>query len=69
MTRELPNNVPYAAKRSLIRSFQQSWEAAAMTCFEEVHRVFKEVLENLARRHFERYTTLHAAAWFVVHTT
>ena len=63
VTRQLPNNVPYAAKQSLIHEFQGGWEDAAMACFAEVHRTFKEVLGGLASRHFDRYSGLKAATW------
>ena len=64
MTRELPNNVPYAAKMSLIHNFQQCWERVVIDCFEEVHQAFKVVLNDLAARYFGRYDVLKAAVLY-----
>lgn len=62
VTRELPNNVPYAAKRSLIHRFQETWPQVAQNCFEEVRIIFQGVLEELSHSHFGSYDTLKAAA-------
>ncbi|KAI0746433.1 P-loop containing nucleoside triphosphate hydrolase protein [Daedaleopsis nitida] len=58
VTRELPNNVPYAAKRFLIRKFQQGWEEKAMVSFEQVQQTFKTALSEITRTYFARYSNL-----------
>ena len=60
ITRELPNNVPYAAKRAFIRDFQQSWELHAMACFERVQETFKDVLTDVIKEQFIRFGNLKA---------
>ena len=55
VTRELPNNIPYPAKRSLIQDFQNSWGTHMMRCFERVQANFKNVLGELIRERFERF--------------
>ncbi|TFK84004.1 hypothetical protein K466DRAFT_239334 [Polyporus arcularius HHB13444] len=60
ITRELPNNVPYAAKRSFMRDFQQSWEYHAMTCFERIQEAFKDVLSDIIKEQFARFGHLKA---------
>ncbi|KAI0743151.1 P-loop containing nucleoside triphosphate hydrolase protein [Daedaleopsis nitida] len=60
MTRELPGNVPYAAKLALFQAFQHSWEQSALGCFVEVQDVFKERIAVLVREYFERYANLKA---------
>ena len=60
ITRELPGNVPYAAKLSLFRGFQDSWEGSALSCFERVQEVFQAALSALIQKYFERYGNLMA---------
>ncbi|KAI0363545.1 hypothetical protein BV20DRAFT_1031177 [Pilatotrama ljubarskyi] len=60
VTRELPGNVPYAAKVSLIQAFQQGWEDTALRCFEEVQAAFKEAVAGFVREEFDRYSNLKA---------
>ncbi|KAI1791422.1 P-loop containing nucleoside triphosphate hydrolase protein [Ganoderma leucocontextum] len=60
VTRELPNNVPYSAKRSFIFEFQESWEHQATKCFESVHKAFKNTLTELIKQMFERFANLRA---------
>ncbi|KAI0673303.1 P-loop containing nucleoside triphosphate hydrolase protein [Trametes maxima] len=60
VTRELPGNVPYAAKVALIRTFQESWVDTALACFEEVLGVFKDAVADAVREMFERYANLKA---------
>ncbi|RPD63557.1 hypothetical protein L227DRAFT_608779 [Lentinus tigrinus ALCF2SS1-6] len=66
ITRELPNNVPYAAKRSFMRDFQQTWEQHAMMCFDHVHEVFKNVLGDVIKEHFVRFGHLKAVVGPIV---
>ncbi|OSD00790.1 hypothetical protein PYCCODRAFT_1393152 [Trametes coccinea BRFM310] len=58
VTRELPNNTPYTAKRSLIQDFQRSWETHAMACFERVQTNVKTHLTELIKNRFERFSHL-----------
>ncbi|KAJ8474633.1 hypothetical protein ONZ51_g7084 [Trametes cubensis] len=58
VTRELPGNVPYTAKVSLIRACQENWEDAVMGCFEAVQLVFKDAIGELVRPFFDRYNVL-----------
>ncbi|KAH9854523.1 P-loop containing nucleoside triphosphate hydrolase protein [Lenzites betulinus] len=60
VTRELPGNVPYAAKVSLIQTFQQGWEVIARECFEEVHDIFKDTVADVIHEEFDRYSNLKA---------
>ncbi|KAH9851169.1 P-loop containing nucleoside triphosphate hydrolase protein [Lenzites betulinus] len=60
VTRELPNNIPYSAKRSLIADFQQTWGVHATTCFERVQTELKSRLTELVKHRFERFSHLKA---------
>ncbi|KAI0350447.1 hypothetical protein OH77DRAFT_1430922 [Trametes cingulata] len=55
VTRELPNNIPYPAKRSLIHEYQKTWEMHARACFEGVQAAFKKSLSHSIRERFERF--------------
>ncbi|EKM52205.1 uncharacterized protein PHACADRAFT_198273 [Phanerochaete carnosa HHB-10118-sp] len=56
--KELPGNVPYGAKVSLIRNFKVFWEIDTRKCFQDVMRAFEETLSRLIQQHFERYHEL-----------
>ena len=58
LARELPNNVPYSSKLSLIEEFQESWEACTQRCFEAVHKEFEKTLVSLYMETFGRYDHL-----------
>ncbi|KAI0706855.1 P-loop containing nucleoside triphosphate hydrolase protein [Cerioporus squamosus] len=58
ITRELPGNVPYAAKLALLQDFQNTWHASASGCFDEVQDAFKESVKSLVHEYFERYNAL-----------
>lgn len=58
ITRELPGNIPYAAKLTLLQSFQQSWESSAFSAFEAVQEAFQKTLSSLMKKYFERYGNL-----------
>ena len=60
MTRELPNNVPYAAKVSLILDFQLTWEQSMFKCFDAVQRSVDEFLTRHIDQQFQRYGNLKA---------
>ena len=62
LTRELPNNIPYAVKRSFIQQFQHNWELYAMACFDEVEGTFKRILMTIVKEHFgHRFKNLERA--------
>ncbi|KAF9066275.1 P-loop containing nucleoside triphosphate hydrolase protein [Rhodocollybia butyracea] len=52
LTRELPNNVPYDAKASLIVQFQKTWPKAVDTCFESVEAATLAILFKMIDSHF-----------------
>ena len=58
--KELPGNVPYGAKVSLIQEFQRPWELDSKTCFHEVANAFEGTLLKLIQRRFERYQELRS---------
>ncbi|KAI0743138.1 P-loop containing nucleoside triphosphate hydrolase protein [Daedaleopsis nitida] len=58
VTRELPNNIPYAAKRTFIRDFQESWERHTMTCFSRVQETFTNALMEIIQLRFSRFGSL-----------
>ncbi|KAI0759256.1 P-loop containing nucleoside triphosphate hydrolase protein [Trametes elegans] len=58
VTRELPGNVPYSAKLSLIQTFQRGWEDAALECFSDVQTVFKAAVTDMVRADFDGYGNL-----------
>lgn len=60
ITRELPNNVPYAAKRAFIRDFQETWGQHTMICFDRVQETFKSMLAELIKDRFSRFSNLKA---------
>ncbi|KAI0673304.1 P-loop containing nucleoside triphosphate hydrolase protein [Trametes maxima] len=55
VTRELPNNIPYPAKKSLIREYQETWETHALACFHRVEDEFRKSLGDLIKQRFERF--------------
>ncbi|KAH9843658.1 P-loop containing nucleoside triphosphate hydrolase protein [Rhodofomes roseus] len=57
-TRELPFNVPYPAKTTLIRRFQKTWEDECISCFENIQRHFRLTLSQLINRRFQRFKNL-----------
>ncbi|KAI0681580.1 P-loop containing nucleoside triphosphate hydrolase protein [Earliella scabrosa] len=66
VTRELPNNVPYAAKVSLIRDFQKTWEQSALACFDAVQRTIDAFLLAQIEQQFRQYGNLKAVVSPVV---
>ena len=61
MTRELPGNVPYAAKLSLLQMFRQTWDTAALACFRDVETDFKETVAGIIMDKLSRYSSLSSA--------
>ncbi|KAI9058583.1 hypothetical protein FKP32DRAFT_1680322 [Trametes sanguinea] len=66
LTRELPNNVPYAVKRAFIRGFQAQWAALVDGCFEAVEGTLKRVLVACIENHFSRFRVLKSVLQTVV---
>ena len=60
LARELPNNVPYASKVTLIEAFQRMWPTKTENCFTAVYRAFDKVLTSLSEQRFGRYSRLRS---------
>ncbi|KZT07896.1 uncharacterized protein LAESUDRAFT_811749 [Laetiporus sulphureus 93-53] len=60
VTRELPYNVPYSAKMSLIQDFQDSWERLSRETFEKVYQQFDSILTSVTHKEFSQYAQLQA---------
>jgi hypothetical protein len=58
LTRELPFNVPFQAKVSLIQRFFIDWEDHCQRCFEDVNTAATEELKKLLSQHFGEYAGL-----------
>ena len=55
MTRQLPYNVPYFVKVSLIRTCFEDWKAHVENCFEAVRTEFETYIFVLVDQHFKRF--------------
>ncbi|PIL25641.1 transporter [Ganoderma sinense ZZ0214-1] len=66
ITRQLPHNIPYAAKESLIRAFQETWEGSVAQCFEDVQKAFQDTLTAMIELHFAQYNNLKGAVMSIV---
>ncbi|KAJ7269617.1 P-loop containing nucleoside triphosphate hydrolase protein [Mycena rebaudengoi] len=60
VTRELPGNIPFSAKKSLITAFQQTWLASAAECFDSVKQSMLALLMRKIDEMFGRYEVLHS---------
>ncbi|KAI0041018.1 hypothetical protein FA95DRAFT_1565838 [Auriscalpium vulgare] len=60
ITRELPDNVPFASKVKLVVAFQQRWSDAAKACFRRVRDQTLEVLLECVEKDFGRWDYLHS---------
>ncbi|KAI0066060.1 P-loop containing nucleoside triphosphate hydrolase protein [Artomyces pyxidatus] len=60
ITRELPNNVPFSAKVTLIKAFQEKWDDAATRCFSSVVAETEQALLTCAKIKFGRWDHLHS---------
>ncbi|KAI0088919.1 P-loop containing nucleoside triphosphate hydrolase protein [Irpex rosettiformis] len=58
LTRELPFNVPFKAKVSLIQRFFADWDEHCLRCFDDVSDACAEELKALINAHFGEYTAL-----------
>ncbi|KAI0078419.1 hypothetical protein K474DRAFT_1744981 [Panus rudis PR-1116 ss-1] len=57
LTRELPFNVPFRAKISLIRRFYEEWENHSLKCFEQVLVAAQQELTRLVDHHFGMFNS------------
>ncbi|GJE98371.1 P-loop containing nucleoside triphosphate hydrolase protein [Phanerochaete sordida] len=55
LTRELPHNVPFAAKVALIARFLADWDEHCRRCSGAVHAAALRELQGLVRAHFGQY--------------
>lgn len=55
LTRELPHNVPFAAKVALIQRCFAEWDAHCARCFDAVHAAAAAELRAVVRTHFAGY--------------
>ncbi|KAF8162470.1 P-loop containing nucleoside triphosphate hydrolase protein [Mycena galopus ATCC 62051] len=58
ITRELPGNIPFSAKKTLITAFQQTWLACAVNCFNSVKQSMLALLMRCVDEKFGRYLPL-----------
>ncbi|KAJ7196517.1 P-loop containing nucleoside triphosphate hydrolase protein [Mycena pura] len=58
ITRELPGNIPFSAKKSLIVAFQETWLKSAVDCFESVKQSMHALLMRSIEEKFGRYDQL-----------
>ncbi|KAL0952897.1 hypothetical protein HGRIS_007115 [Hohenbuehelia grisea] len=58
ISRELPKNIPFQAKATLISAFQNNWPSAAIECFNEVQEATTAILLMTLGRHFDQYVAL-----------
>ncbi|KAJ7735808.1 P-loop containing nucleoside triphosphate hydrolase protein [Mycena metata] len=60
ITRELPGNIPFSAKKSLITAFQSTWLDCAAHCFNLVKHSMLALLMRCIGEKFGRYELLQA---------
>ncbi|KAJ7934585.1 P-loop containing nucleoside triphosphate hydrolase protein [Mycena leptocephala] len=58
ITRELPGNIPFSAKKTLITAFQHTWLACARDCFNAVKQSMVALLMRCIDEKFGRYELL-----------
>ncbi|KAJ6487722.1 P-loop containing nucleoside triphosphate hydrolase protein [Mycena sanguinolenta] len=58
ITRELPGNIPFSAKKTLITAFQQTWYTCAAECFNSVKQSMLALLVRCIDERFGRYEPL-----------
>ncbi|KAA1467036.1 P-loop containing nucleoside triphosphate hydrolase protein [Dentipellis sp. KUC8613] len=66
ITRELPNNVPFAVKSSLVREFQGQWAHAADMCLDRVLRDVNSALLQCVDHTLGRWDSLRTHARYCV---
>ncbi|KAJ6477061.1 P-loop containing nucleoside triphosphate hydrolase protein, partial [Mycena sanguinolenta] len=62
-TRELPGDVPPAAKAALIADFHQTWSRSTEICFERARDSLNEVLSRAMEHFFSRFSNLKRTLW------
>ncbi|KIJ68612.1 hypothetical protein HYDPIDRAFT_106826 [Hydnomerulius pinastri MD-312] len=69
VTRELPDNVPFQSKVTLIQDFQRTWEASAIRCLNEVRGSMLAALCASIEEQFSRHEHLrrHVFAFVTEH--
>jgi hypothetical protein len=55
ITRELPNNVPFAAKASLIRDATQSWMSISEGLLDKIQPLVEKLIHAMIAAKFGRY--------------
>lgn len=55
---ELPGNIPYEAKTRLINQFTTLWLAPAEKCLASINDVLDDVIQQLVKTHFGRFSIL-----------
>lgn len=65
ITRELPYNVPFPAKLTLIQSFQTEWPEEVRECLDQVQKVLREVVVDSVNRKFGRWEGLKRRVGYV----
>ncbi|KAJ7081440.1 P-loop containing nucleoside triphosphate hydrolase protein [Mycena epipterygia] len=58
ITRELPGNIPFSSKKSLITAFQHTWLKSAADCFDSVKHAMLALLIRCIDVRFGRYELL-----------
>ncbi|TFK69296.1 hypothetical protein BDN72DRAFT_959668 [Pluteus cervinus] len=58
-TRELPGNVPYAAKVALITSVQATWPESTRTCADAIRTSLLQALHECAEERFKSFPGFH----------
>ena len=66
VTRELPNNVPYAAKLSFIKDFQVNWPAVARDTVDQVYATVRRIAGDLVKEQFAQYQHLEPRLRYVI---
>lgn len=62
---ELPHNVPFEAKKRLIKRFIDQWPAPAQSCFDEVLHILSAFVDANIRKHFEQFPALEQYLGYV----
>lgn len=65
LTRELPDNVPYAVKSMLIRQSQERWGELCTKCCTGVRATFDDTLRTLIAQKFHQFDHLHTRVRYV----
>ena len=56
LTRQLPFNVPFSVKVSLIENCFDDWNMRCVQCFDAVHDATAEQLRSLVQKHFNGFS-------------